>query len=412
MKGGILLRFTSSVATTLVTGAFLLVAGTMTWVTSAQNKKDIEMYRNLSAQEAPLSVIHQPFEPINLAAYELNNTSLWQWASATDDTFHGIRIELATETYKNSRNLRTYAETWLESTKTLFGLFSNMDDPELGLRYYTTNVGGVYTTAMRYNTQEGDYTIPIFDLVQLVPVDDTSFVSVHITNTGVTTYDPSETVADVTELFGAYNIPWDVQEFLSTSAMVGSGSLLSDAYLLSGEYTDEKYFEFDFSTGTLVRYKSELQGAPKEVIIPPEAGGVPLKHIASNAFDMTVNSVTSIVIPDSVEVIDDFAFSSNGKLEYVKMPTSLSRIGEGVFNNCYSLRDIEVYGSIISIPRNTFAGCESLESVRVPDTVQTFGEYAFGDCRLLNDLNRPANFSAYENTTFEGCDRLDVSLFN
>ena len=412
MKGGIHLRFTSSVATTLVTGALLLVAGTMTAVTSAQSKKDIEMYRSLSDLESPVSAVNKTFAPTNLTACELNNTPLWKWSEATDNTFHGIRIELATETYKGSRSLRTYAETWLSSTKTLFGLFNDMDDPELGLRYYTTNENGVYTTALRYNTQEGYYTIPIFDLVQLIPVDDTNFVSVHITNTGVTEYSPSETVADITELFDAYNIPWDVKEFLSTSDMAGSGSLLSDAYLLSGEYTDEKYFEFDFSTGTLVRYNSEMQGAPKEVIIPPEAGGKPIKHIASNAFDMTVNSVTSIVIPDSVEVIDDFAFSSNGKLEYVKMPSSLTRIGEGVFNNCYSLRDIEVYGSIISIPRNTFAGCESLETVRVPDTVQTFGEYAFGDCRLLNDLNRPANFSAYESTTFEGCDRLDVSLFN
>lgn len=412
MKGGILLRFTSSVATTLITGALLLVAGTMTAVTSAQSKKDIEMYRSLSDLESPVSAANKAFVPTNLTACELNNTALWQWSEATDNTFHGIRVELATETYKSSRNLRTYAETWLSSTKTLFGLFNDMDDPELGLQYYTTNVDGVYTTALRYNTQEGYYTIPIFDLVQLIPVDDTNFVSVHITNTGVTEYSPSETMADVTELFDAYHIPWDVKEFLSTSDMVGSGSLLSDAYLLSGEYTDEKYFEFDFSTGTLVKYNSEMQGAPKEVIIPPEAGGKPVKHIASNAFDMTINSVTSVVIPDSVEVIDDFAFSSNGKLEYVKMPTSLTRIGEGVFNNCYSLRDIEVYGSIISIPRNTFAGCESLESVRVPDTVQTFGEYAFGDCRLLNDLNRPANFSAYESTTFDGCDRLDVSLFN
>lgn len=412
MKGGILLRFTSSVATTLITGALLLVAGTMTAVTSAQSKKDIEMYRSLSDLESPVSAANKAFVPTNLTACELNNTALWQWSEATDNTFHGIRVELATETYKSSRSLRTYAETWLSSTKTLFGLFNDMDDPELGLQYYTTNVDGVYTTALRYNTQEGYYTIPIFDLVQLIPVDDTNFVSVHITNTGVTEYSPSETMADVTELFDAYNIPWDVKEFLSTSDMVGSGSLLSDAYLLSGEYTDEKYFEFDFSTGTLVKYNSEMQGAPKEVIIPPEAGGKPVKHIASNAFDMTINSVTSVVIPDSVEVIDDFAFSSNGKLEYVKMPTSLTRIGEGVFNNCYSLRDIEVYGSIISIPRNTFAGCESLESVRVPDTVQTFGEYAFGDCRLLNDLNRPANFSAYESTTFDGCDRLDVSLFN
>lgn len=417
------MKITSSVATTI---SILAMFGVTFGCASLVSKQNDTVYatiaendERLEAEKAALQTLS--YTPNLLKSFEYNGNSFWRFddsiATATSEKtseYKGIQIAVASEKYSKNRKLKNYSTEWLSSTTDMLDLFYETNTPEFDLKQYMNNTDGVYTTCVRYNTEWEDYEIPIFDIIQLRPVDDENFVSIHITNGGSTSYSPSEMLGVLSEVFEAYNIPWDASDILSLEMGKGNNTLLSDAQLQSGEFTDTKYFEFDTETGTLVEYRANDANAPTDVVIPPTISGIPVKYIADKAFNKysSGNKLTSVVIPDSVEKIGDHAFSANSDLKYVIMPANLKELGEGVFSGCFSLRDIEIKGTIYNIPKNTFKSCESIETITLPDTVTTFDDYAFSGCRLLKYLSKPASFKAYGTGTFDGCDRLDTTIFD
>ena len=83
-----------------------------------------------------------------------------------------------------------------------------------------------------------------------------------------------------------------------------------------------------------------------------------LLHIGHHAFDGL--GLTSIVIPDSVISIGDYAF-----------------------NKCKSLTKIDIGVSVQIIGAYSFRECTSVESIIIPDSVTTIGYGAFNDCANL-----------------------------
>ena len=81
--------------------------------------------------------------------------------------------------------------------------------------------------------------------------------------------------------------------------------------------------------------------------------------IASECFD-DCDLVTSIVLPDTIVRIEDYAFSTCEDLEYVYIPEGCIYIGVQAF--CY---------------------CDELSYVYVPDSVYTIADWAFDDCARL-----------------------------
>lgn len=67
-------------------------------------------------------------------------------------------------------------------------------------------------------------------------------------------------------------------------------------------------------------------------------------HIESCAFERC--DLTSVVLPQSVKSIDDFAFYNCKNLERCVLPASLLRIGEGAFYNCLKLTRVTYLGTM------------------------------------------------------------------
>ena len=117
--------------------------------------------------------------------------------------------------------------------------------------------------------------------------------------------------------------------------------------------------------------------------------------------------LTRVVIPDSVTTIERFAFSGcpaatfriseaaanraenfvieNGVLtEYhgpggdVVIPAGVMRIGSSAFCGCECLTSVMIPESVISIEDSVFSGCIRLTSVVIPETVTELAETAFG----------------------------------
>ena len=97
-------------------------------------------------------------------------------------------------------------------------------------------------------------------------------------------------------------------------------------------------------------------------------------------------TITSVVIPDTVTRIGDYAFSNCSNLESVTMPDDLEEIGFRAFNACESLAGITFANSLQSIESYAFYGCTSLTTLTMPASLNTIGAHAFDGCTGLKKV--------------------------
>ena len=88
------------------------------------------------------------------------------------------------------------------------------------------------------------------------------------------------------------------------------------------------------------------------VEIPSEIDGVPVKSIGSLAFYSC--ALTSVTIPEGVEVLRSGAFWHSKNLTEVKLPSTLTAIEDNVFNDCKKLETIQFPESLTSIGNAAF----------------------------------------------------------
>ena len=114
-----------------------------------------------------------------------------------------------------------------------------------------------------------------------------------------------------------------------------------------------------------------------------------VKKIEDNAFDNAFEDCTSlksIEIPDSVKSIGYEAFSYCESLTGISIPNSLESIGDKAFLHCKSLKSIHIPDSVKIIGDWAFYGCRSLISISIPDSVKSIGKWAFCYCPSLKEV--------------------------
>ena len=112
----------------------------------------------------------------------------------------------------------------------------------------------------------------------------------------------------------------------------------------------ESDFLYDILKGEA--YVEAYVGTAGRVVIPDTLGGAPVKVIYNFG---APKHVTSVVLPDTVREIGQYAFT-----------------------NCSSLAEINLPEGLRSIGISAFSGCEALRSVRIPSTTSEIGFSAFG----------------------------------
>ena len=128
------------------------------------------------------------------------------------------------------------------------------------------------------------------------------------------------------------------------------------------------------------------------------------------------SGLTSVSIPNGVTSIGDWAFQKCSGLTSVTIPNSVTFIGIRVFEKCSSLTSIivedgnTVYDSrnscnaIINKTSNTLiAGCNN---TIIPDGVTSIGDYAFLYCSGLTSVNIPNSVTSISDYAFEWCEGL------
>ena len=117
-------------------------------------------------------------------------------------------------------------------------------------------------------------------------------------------------------------------------------------------------------------------------------------------------SLTSLVIPDSVTNIGDYAFWNCRSLTDIVIPDGVTSIGKCAFEGCSALSSVVIPDSVSCIGFGAFENCSSLHSVVIPDSVTSIGESAFYDCESLSSLVIPDSVASIGDNAFSGCSSL------
>ena len=146
-------------------------------------------------------------------------------------------------------------------------------------------------------------------------------------------------------------------------------------------------------------------GSAKKVRIADSYAGLPVKVIYSKAF-YDKDTITSVIIPDSVTSIGHYAFDDCNSLTTVVIPDSVTSIGDDAFYWCTSLTSIVIPDGVTSIGNFAFAACISLTSIVIPNSVTSIGYEAFGNCSSLTSVVIGDSVTSIGDDAFNGCNSL------
>ncbi len=202
---------------------------------------------------------------------------------------------------------------------------------------------------------------------------------------------------------GEVLVEQEIVDIIEHNYVDGTCTMCGDISLVA---TPDEYFTFTLLADDTYSIKAkDVNNLPSEVVIPSTYNGKDVTTINSSAFK-NCESLTSIVIPNSVTHIGGSAFSNCDNLISVTMPDNVTYIYNYTFYDCYSLTDITIPDSVTSIGDWAFRNCSSLTSLVIPNNVTSIGERVFEDCANLASIVISNRIASISNYTFSNCGSL------
>lgn len=125
---------------------------------------------------------------------------------------------------------------------------------------------------------------------------------------------------------------------------------------------------------------------------------------------------TKIVLPDTLETLDYYAFSACQNLKEIELPASLTTIVGAPFEDCSSLETLTVAEEsntfmaednvVYSKDGTTLILTTMVSEFKVPDTVTAIDKYAFYNNTNLNKVEVPSGVTTIGREAFSGCSNL------
>ena len=160
---------------------------------------------------------------------------------------------------------------------------------------------------------------------------------------------------------------------------------------------------------------ADYNGSSTNVVIPSsinvDGENISVKAIADNVF-YDNETITSIIIPDSVTTVGSFAFYGCFNLTTITIGenSQLTTIGESAFDDCSSLTSIYIPNSVTTISSRAFYKCSNLETVTFGENSQltTIGDDAFYNCDSLTSIYIPDSVTFIDHSVFSYCSNLII----
>lgn len=221
---------------------------------------------------------------------------------------------------------------------------------------------------------------------------------------------------------------------------------------------------------------TKYTGSESNVVIPENLGDAPVAEIGKNAFSNTAADIASVAfesgsnfktiqeyafsssriaeiyLPESIELIGEYAFYGSLKLEKVNfaalqatdnpvltgigkyafsgcaslwrigqtyeggfrtgIPVSLTQVSEGAFSMT-AITVFYLHSGITSIGEAAFKQCENLTNIVLDSNSQlsSIGEAAFMQCGNLQEITLPVNITIISDRAFQYCSQLASVTF-
>lgn len=194
-------------------------------------------------------------------------------------------------------------------------------------------------------------------------------------------------------------VSWSYTASTDTLYINGENLFLLDDGALP-TYKDDVYVQVEFShlvigkDVTTLEYKENCFSANVQSSYVYEQSfdltfeeGIQLKAIGQDAFEYS--TVTSVVFPDSIEVIGEFSFDKCYNLENIVLPANLKRIERYAFYGC-PITKLELPNNLKYISDSSFYETD-IKELTLPDSVTSIGSSAFAYCRSLEKINFSKN---------------------
>ena len=228
------------------------------------------------------------------------------------------------------------------------------------------------------------------------------------------------------------DLTYDIINYLSLSFGWKTGQLASTAsgvIVVPDKYTG-KYFKPDSSgLGSVQSSEPTTQK---------------VTEIAESTFKNNTK-ITSIVLPETIEIIGSRAFYGCTNLKSIIIPnsarsiTALSQeastveswfegctklhkvifsdgefehftdIGPALFRNCTSLTSIVIPKNVKTIGEEAFSGCTSLTSIVIPESVTSIADNAFVDCSNLSTIYYTGSEAQWNSLTISATGNTSIS---
>lgn len=126
-------------------------------------------------------------------------------------------------------------------------------------------------------------------------------------------------------------------------------------------------------------------------------------------------SITTITIPGSIEIIKRQAFENCTSLESVVFNEGLTTVSSAAFAGCTSLTSISLPLSLSTLEnrpnsnyKGTFSDCSSLKVVSFSSSceVHSIPDEAFSNCTAMESISLPTNLTAIGTRSFNNCSSL------
>jgi hypothetical protein len=127
------------------------------------------------------------------------------------------------------------------------------------------------------------------------------------------------------------------------------------------------------------------------------------------AYTGTLGTAGTSSIVYAANAVPNNAFYSAGynlTLTSVILPSTVNYIGASAFSYCKVLASVSLPSSVTAIGNSAFCYCEVLSSITFPTLLNSIGNFSFGQCTGLTSINIPSSVTSIQDLAFYECHGL------
>ena len=196
---------------------------------------------------------------------------------------------------------------------------------------------------------------------------------------------------------GQWTVP-DGLEIIEHSAFSGCASLTN--ITLPNSLQTIRYLAFGYCTGLT---SMALPASLTQVGDSAFWGCTNLQEFIVDPANPTLSSIDGMILDEAQSTLK---LCPEGKSGSAMIPDSVTVIAESAFSRCAKLASAAIPQGVTSIPNSAFYDCTSLTNLTVPNNLRNIGADAFRNCRSLRAIDIPGSVTNIAQGAFYNCANL------